>query len=476
MKLRSRIAVTTLLIAGPVLVLVVWLRTRGFEEAESEVTIRAVTEYMTRGGRAECERAPATWQEHPERPVPLPLGRDGDQHIAYTLPPAARPHLQHIGSFAYDKHLVPASREAPQIREELREQLARASIAIHRTTDEPPLLEVLVRMPWPDGPCAVVLVRRPDFRPDDSLLALVPIRIWAPVLLIVLVAVVFGVGPAVRRLRLLAREVRAAARAGYDTQVGVRGGDEIADLALAFNDAGREIRGRMEAQERRERTLREFLDNTTHDVMTPLTVLQGHLAGLAQRASPDQLARIALAMDEAHYMAALLHHLALAAKLEAGEPSVAHDPLELDALIVRVVARHVPIARNHGIALDHATPEVPLIVNGDVTLVEQGVSNLVLNAVQHGVRGGHVAVALDREGDRFRIRIVDDNPGVSDDDLAKLVERGTRGNDARTRSPAGRGLGLDIAYRVVHRQAWTLVLARNQPHGLCFTISGPLAP
>ena len=59
MKLRGRIAVTTLLIAGPVLVLVVWLRTRGFEEGASEVTVRAVIDYMNHGGRAECESAPA---------------------------------------------------------------------------------------------------------------------------------------------------------------------------------------------------------------------------------------------------------------------------------------------------------------------------------------------------------------------------------------------------------------------------------
>jgi signal transduction histidine kinase len=371
---------------------------------------------------------------------------------------------------------VASNPSAPRIDERLREEIAHEPTAVRRVDGRPPLLEVLVRMPWRAGPCALIYVRGPEFRSDEALLELLPVRLWALVVLIVLVAVVFGVGPAVRRIRRLTREVRTAASGGYQQQITVRGTDEIGDLARAFNDAGREIRARMDAQERRERTLREFLDNTTHDVMIPLTVLQGHLAALAGAGPPDLLARVNSAMDEAHYMASLVHNLQLAAKLEAGEPALRHETVDLNALVERVVARHQPIARNHELALEHAIPEQALIASGDVTFVEQAVSNLVLNAVQHGEAGGHVAVTLDRvEPGQFAIKVVDDGPGMPAADLDRVLERGLRGNRARTRAPNGRGLGLDIVQRVVRVHGWSLTLAATEPHGLSVAITGRLA-
>jgi signal transduction histidine kinase len=181
-------------------------------------------------------------------------------------------------------------------------------------------------------------------------------------------------------------------------------------------------------------------------------------------------------MDEAHYMASLVHNLSLAAKLEAGEPDLRREPVDLSALIERVVARHQPIAQNHGVALERATPELPLLASGDVTFIEQAVSNLVLNALQHVEPGGHVAVTLDRvELDRFEIQIADDGPGMPAVELDRVLERGLRGNQARARAPNGRGLGLDIVHRVVRLHGWALTLAATEPRGLSVAIAGPLA-
>lgn len=73
--------------------------------------------------------------------------------------------------------------------------------------------QVLVRMPWGSGPCAFVLVHP------------------------------------------------------YQGSITLRGNDEISELARAFDEAGHEVRSQMELEEKREQTLRSFLENTTHDVM-----------------------------------------------------------------------------------------------------------------------------------------------------------------------------------------------------------------
>jgi signal transduction histidine kinase len=120
-------------------------------------------------------------------------------------------------------------------------------------------------------------------------------------------------------------------------------------------------------------------------------------------------------------------------------------------------------------------PEEGVTVRGDVTLLEQAVSNLVHNAVRYAEPGGHVAVVLERaHAGRFELRVLDDGPGVPEVLLARLGERGFRTDEARTRQPQGTGLGLHIVRDVAARLGLTLQFARGDERGFVATLSGPL--
>jgi signal transduction histidine kinase len=209
--------------------------------------------------------------------------------------------------------------------------------------------------------------------------------------------------------------------------------------------------------------------------MLPLTVLQGHLSQLRKEAAEgtDGARRLAAAAEEAHYLGSLLQNLSAAAKLET-QGAVERHPFDLSALIERVVERHRPVAQAAGIALDHAIPEAPLWTEGDVTLVEQAVGNVVHNAIRHNRGGGRVAVVLDEDGaDRFRVRVADDGPGVPADEMARLGERRFRTADARQRHPEGLGLGLSITRDVAERHGFELSFASGGTGGLVVELRGP---
>jgi len=326
-------------------------------------------------------------------------------------------------------------------------------------------------MPWDTGPCALVLAQGSTV-PGFLGAVLPPTRIWLAPLVALFAAVLLAIGPIVARIRRLTEAVRRAASDGYTSPVPASGSDEIGELARAFDAAGREVRAQLAAKDRREAALREFLANTTHDVMIPLTVLQGHLSELLAGAGVDRAALVA-AMSEAHYIAALVHNLAITARIDADAPRLHRGPVALDALVERVLARHRPIARRLQVELDGAVPEQPLNVHADVTLLEQAVSNVVYNAIRHNRAGGHVAVLLERRvGDRFRLRVVDDGPGVPADQLARLAERGYRSDAARTRAPDGQGLGLHIAARVAGLHDMALEFTAPAGGGLQVDFSG----
>lgn len=223
--------------------------------------------------------------------------------------------------------------------------------------------------------------------------------------------------------------------------------------------------------------LRQFLANTTHDVMIPLTVLQGHLAAMQSRLAAGEAierATVVSAMDEAHYIASILHNLAVVAKLDAGEPQLQRAAVDLNALVARVIGRHRPVARQLGVSLESAPPDEVLTTLADVTLLEQAVSNLVYNAIRHNKAGGHVAVILERGEDAstFRIRVVDDGPGIPAHELARITERGFRGDAARSRAPEGQGLGLHITHRVAALHGFSLVFAASEYGGLQVDLAG----
>lgn len=325
--------------------------------------------------------------------------------------------------------------------------------------------QLAIRVTRPGARCEYVLARlRP--RPGevrDQLIAL------GSILLTVFIAVGVAAGPTVTRITRLASAVRHSSAQHYATPVASTGGDEVAALATAFNEAGREVRAHITNVEARETALREFVANTTHDVAVPLTVLQTHLASLEQRAlSDDAHGHVRAAMREAHYMGSLLRNLSAASRLDAGLPAAPID-VDLNQLIERVVARHHPLARAAQVELNAAVPSTPVIVTADPTLLEQAIGNLVDNAVRYNQEGGHVAVVLDRTtGSKatFSLTVTDDGAGVPPGELPKLAQRRFRGDDARTRRPDGHGLGLAIATEVFDALGWTLTFHSNEPSGL----------
>jgi signal transduction histidine kinase len=459
-KLRARLVLTMLLVTVPAIVGLTWLAQSMRENALVESVYEATLARMESGGRERCERGLAI----PERP----RRRHRRRHRHHRGPRRERR--------VYDDAYRPMVPGEPALDPELAEALEGGDPVAARWIGAR-RVRIAMRMPW-DGACAVVVIERgagPLFHPATTVRAL----IWSlAVALLTALAALLAMGPFVRRMRRLAVAVRGQASGGYAGDVEVRGRDEIADLARAFNEASHEVRARLAEVSSRDRALTEFLQSTTHDVMVPLTVLQGHLIELARafrEGGPIVPAKLSGAIEESHYLGALLRNLSAAARLEAGEPMLTRHAFDLRALVERVVARHAPIARERGVSLGHAVPDAPLEIVADSTLAEQAIGNLVHNAIRYNREGGHVALVLEPEsGDRFTLRVADDGPGIPPEELAHVSERRFRGGEARKRRPNGLGLGLHIVRDVAERHGWTLRFGSPPEGGLEVTLSGPL--
>jgi len=462
MKLRSRLALTAAAAMLPVVLALFWYDAAAKHGAAEERLVEYALGRIS-SEREACEQAPERWSVNRGRegpPRPPPRGLSGQIPPPGPPPPRAAPAVL----FAYGEDFHSKNPEAPPISAALLRVLEKRSVATAPFLWPTSKVEVLLRTPWGTGPCAHILARGTT---DPSWGAILPESpLWLLPVLAVLGAVLLAMGPVIARVRKLTDAVKRSASKGYAIDVSMDGRDEIGDLAGAFDAASREIRAQLKEKEERERALRDFVANTTHDVMVPLAVLQGHLTSLREAGAAEASVVVA-AMNEAHYMASLVHNLAVAARLEAAEVKLQKSPVDLGELVARVLGRHRPIAKQLGVALESAVPEAPIIVTADMTLLEQAVSNVTYNAVRYNHAGGHVAIVLEESASGgFSLRIIDDGPGIAPEALSRLVERGYRGDAARTRAPDGQGLGLHIAFRAAELHGFSLTLKPSEYGGL----------
>lgn len=316
------------------------------------------------------------------------------------------------------------------------------------------------------GACAFAEAR---WRADRR--AILPFAAWVfGTILVVVVALAGLVGLLVVRplLEQLAALRRAASAVGMPTYVPLpAGSDEAGEIAGALSQAHARIVADAALLADKSATLAWLLAELTHDLRTPLSSVQLALDEIAEQAPEDALPALRRALSEVIYMKSLTDNLRLLHRIRGGEAALAlrREPVALGAVIERVLARVQPFALRRGIRFEETLAATPTVL-GDLTAIEQALTNFIENPVAHCEPGTRVIVALSGTDHKARIVIEDDGPGVVPDALPRLGKPLPRDQPAPILDSKGRGLGLAIATEVCERSGWSLRFERVVPRGL----------
>jgi signal transduction histidine kinase len=307
-------------------------------------------------------------------------------------------------------------------------------------------------------------------QPLRDLLTTVSIALLVGGVLVIGLALVGGLVLARRALAPVAdvtETARAIALSGdFGARVDAgRAGDEVGDLAIAFNEM-------LQALEQNHQTLQRFLGDASHQLRTPVTTMRANL-DLAQRPGlPDteRAAILADARDEAERMGRLISDLLALARAESGA-RLEFNAVELDALLVESV-RHERHAARH-VRMSVSSVE-PAIVDGDRDRLRDLLGILLDNAAHYTPAGGSVVAALEVRNGRAIVRVEDTGIGLDEADGERLFERLYRGTRAREMRPSGTGLGLAIARWIVESHGGTIELAARETGGTVVTVILPV--
>lgn len=277
-------------------------------------------------------------------------------------------------------------------------------------------------------------------------------------------------GRAVRPLRSITRMAQQVTARGLDQRIPASREDpEIARLIEVLN-------GMMERLDRSFRQAIRFSADASHELKTPLAIMQGELENALQAAEAGSREQQVYAhlLEETDRLKAITRGLLLLARADAGQLPLSPEPVPWSDDLRDLVEDARVLAEARGLRVEAAI-EPGVRIEADRALLRQAVSNLVDNAIKYNETGGLVRLALAASAGEIRLEVSNTGPGIAETDRARVFDRFYRGAAAGAGgSVEGAGLGLSLAWEIVRAHGGRLELERGGSGETTFLLALPV--
>jgi len=232
------------------------------------------------------------------------------------------------------------------------------------------------------------------------------------------------------------------------------------------------------ASQRQQAFYRNFIQNVSHELKTPLTVIQGHSAKMGD--APDDregwLASRRIIADEAKRLTQLVDNLLTLARLESPSFQLDLAPVNLAALLEEAILQISDLAEERKLALSlNIAPGLPRLP-GDRARLKQVVLNLLDNAMKYTPPGGSVTVEARADAERRQLvcSVQDTGEGIPPDDVAHIFDKLYRARRAKGRPVEGSGLGLTIVQQIIRAHGGDITVESELGRGSTFAFTLPI--
>lgn len=244
---------------------------------------------------------------------------------------------------------------------------------------------------------------------------------------------------------------------GGSNEIGVLGenfnrmSERLEQTISNLKKANYKLQKDIEQKEKRENMRSEFLGNVSHELKTPIALIQGYAEGLKEGVNDDPESRefyCEVIMDEAGKMNRMVKNLLALNQLEFGEDDVQFERFDITSLISGVL-------QSLDILIEQKEAQVifrhknPVYVWADEFKVEQVVRNYVNNALNHVDGEKVIEIKITQENDVAKITVFNTGTPIPEEDLPHIWEKFYKVDKARTREYGGNGIGLSIVKAIM---------------------------
>jgi two-component system phosphate regulon sensor histidine kinase PhoR len=231
-----------------------------------------------------------------------------------------------------------------------------------------------------------------------------------------------------------------------------------------------------------EAVRREFVANVSHEFRTPLSIINGYLETLADEEIDKEMVEKSVAVMRRHAdrLNNLIEDLLTISRMEEQGVRLETRLVSVEPLLRGVIGQLEDESAERRVSVRLVIGEGIPDLQIDSYRMEQAFSNLLINALRHGVplaagEAGDVVVSVSTEGREVAVSFRDNGPGIPLQDQEHIFERFYRVGGDRARQTGGTGLGLSIVKNVVQAHGGRVTLESNPGEGSTFTIRLPFA-
>jgi two-component system, OmpR family, sensor histidine kinase MtrB len=248
-------------------------------------------------------------------------------------------------------------------------------------------------------------------------------------------------------VRLASQGARRLAAGALNERMDVRGTDELAALATAFNEMAASLQEKLAELEDLSQVQRQFVSDVSHELRTPLTTIRiasDVLFAAKEGLNPAASRAAELMQSQLERFELLLTDLLEISRYDANAATLDAEPVDVTAIVRQSADDAQQLAERRGTKIEFRLPAEPCIAEVDRRRVERILRNLLLNAVEHG-EDKDVVVTAAMDSAAVAVSVRDFGVGLAPGEEELVFDRFWRADPARARTSGGTGLGLSIA-------------------------------
>lgn len=278
-----------------------------------------------------------------------------------------------------------------------------------------------------------------------------------------------------RPISNLSDQATIISQGNLDQQIAIEREDEIGQLSSSVNTMALSLKNNISELKELDKAKSEFMMIASHNLRTPLTIINGYLEVLNENTKPkDVMEAFQNVSSSAKKLSMFAEDILSISKMDLGDNSIHKEIFKIDSILLDIVKDYHIAANTKNITLNSTIPQIDKKVEADRSMLRLSIVNLIDNAIKFTPKGGSVNIELKYDVNKAYITISDNGIGIEENEQKRLFTKFHRGTSTLVYDYEGAGIGLYTTKKMLENMNGSIDIHSMPGSGTTATISLPI--